>query len=161
MGMIMPDTSTTNELALNNKQLFTLAVERENKRASLMTTGDADKLAQILSDDLYYAHSSGTHEGKRDYIEKYRTGVIVYREFETEVEAVVPLGPEAVQVNGIVRLEVAIRGVIQRMESIYLVVWRRERETWRLLSHQTTGVPSSSLALLNPSLRKKLGVLSK
>jgi hypothetical protein len=54
----MPDTNTTNELALNDKQLFNMAVELENKRASLMTTGDADKLAQILSDDLYYAHSS-------------------------------------------------------------------------------------------------------
>jgi len=136
--MIMPDTNTTNELALNDKQLFNMAVELENKRASLMTTGDADKLAQILSDDLYYAHSSGTYEGKRDYIEKYRTGVFVYREFEAEIKAVIPLGPEAVQINGIVRLEVAISGVIKSMESIYLVVWRRERGTWRLLSHQTT-----------------------
>jgi hypothetical protein len=131
--MIMPDTNTTNELALNDKQLFNMAVELENKRASLMTTGDADKLAQILSDDLYYAHSSGTYEGKRDYIEKYRTGVFVYREFEAEIK---------VQINGIVRLEVAISGVIKSMESIYLVVWRRERGTWRLLSHQTTLLPN-------------------
>jgi Domain of unknown function (DUF4440) len=141
--MIMPETYTTNKLALNDKQLFDMAVELENKRASLMTTGDADQLAQILSDDLYYAHSSGTHEDKRDYIEKYRTRVFVYREFETEVEAVVPLGPDAVQVNGIVRLEVAISGVIKRMESIYLVVWRRERGIWRLLSHQTTLMPNT------------------
>jgi hypothetical protein len=35
--MIMPDTNTTNELALNDKQLFNMAVELENKRASLMT----------------------------------------------------------------------------------------------------------------------------
>jgi hypothetical protein len=138
----MPDANTTEELALRDGQFFNMIVELENKRASLMTTGDADKLAQILSDDLYYAHSSGTHEGKRDYIEKYRAGVFVYREFETEVEAVVPLGADAVQVNGIVRLLVAISGVTKHMESIYLVVWRRERGTWRLLSHQTTLLPN-------------------
>ena len=138
----MPEMNQDNELARNDQTLRKMAVELENKRASLMTTGDADKLAQILSDDLYYAHSSGTHEGKRDYIEKYRTGVFVYREFETEVEAVVPLGPDAVQVNGIVRLEVAISGVVKRMESIYLIVWRREKGTWRLLSHQTTLLPN-------------------
>jgi len=140
-GRIIPKMNQDNKLAHSDQALRKMAVELENKRASLMTTGDADKLAHILSDDLYYAHSSGTHEGKRDYIEKYRTGVFVYRKFEAEIETVVPLGPDAVQVTGIVRLEVAISGVLKCMESIYLVVWRREKGIWRMLSHQTTLLP--------------------
>jgi hypothetical protein len=48
--MIMTDTNTTNELVLNDKQL-NMVVELESKRDSLMTAGNAGKLAEILSDD--------------------------------------------------------------------------------------------------------------
>ena len=130
--------SHTETKVLNRKDFFKIAVELEQMRASLMAAGDASKLARILSDDLYYAHSSGTHEGKEDYIDKYRRGVFVYYEFRTLVESVVPLGPNALQLNGTVRLDVAISGVLKRMDSIYLAVWRRESNIWRLLGHQTT-----------------------
>lgn len=50
---ILPDTNTT---APNDEKLFKTGVELEAIRAFLMTTADADRLARILSDDLYYAH---------------------------------------------------------------------------------------------------------
>ena len=139
----MPQATATNQTKSSSDRLFDLVVDLENKRSSLMTAGDADKLAEILSDDLYYAHSSGTHEGKREYVEKYRSGVFEYHSFETEVKAVVPLGNDAIQVNGVVRLEASISGVLKRMTSVYLVVWRRENRGWLLVGHQTTLMPQS------------------
>jgi hypothetical protein len=48
----------------SDDQPIETARELESKRGALMTSGDADGLAEILSTDLYYAHSSGLLDDK-------------------------------------------------------------------------------------------------
>jgi hypothetical protein len=94
------------------------ASDLESKRAALMTGGDVDGLASILSDDLYYAHSSGLRDNKSSFIEKFLNGVFVYQKVETHMEAVVWLGEEVFQANGVLSMEARV--VERRMQAIYL-----------------------------------------
>jgi hypothetical protein len=119
------------------------ARELESKRGALMTSGDADGLAEILSTDLYYAHSSGLLDDKQSFLAKFRNGVFVYHKVEARVEAAVSLGSDALQANGVLQLEVALNGVERRIQSVYLVVWRREEGMWCLVGHQTTLLPKN------------------
>jgi hypothetical protein len=127
----------------SDDQPIETAKELESKRGALMTSGDADGLAEILSTDLYYAHSSGLLDDKQSFLAKFRNGVFVYRKVEARVEAAVSLGSDALQANGVLQLEVALNGVERQIQSVYLVVWRREEGVWRLVGHQTTLLPKN------------------
>jgi hypothetical protein len=63
----------------SDDQPIETARELESKRGALMTSGDADGLAEILSTDLYFAHSSGLLDDKQSFLAKFRNGVFVYR----------------------------------------------------------------------------------
>lgn len=124
-------------------QTLQFAADLESKRAALMTGGDVDGFAAILSDDLYYAHSSGSSDNKSTFMEKFQNGVFVYHKVETRLEAVVWLGQDVFQANGVLILEARVGGVERRMQAIYLVVWRRKGGVWQLVAHQTTILPGS------------------
>jgi hypothetical protein len=111
-----------------------------------MLAGDGDRLADILSDDLYYAHSSGTLDDKQSFLDKLRTGFSVYRKLGTQIDMVVPLGAEGLQANGVLSLDVVLNGTVRQAQVIYLVVWRREDGVWRLVGHQSTALPPPASA---------------
>jgi ketosteroid isomerase-like protein len=124
-------------------QTLRFAADLERKRAALMIRGDVDGLAAILADDLYYAHSTGLRDNKSSFIKKFQDGVFVYHKVETHLEAVVWLGEDVFEANGVLILEARVGGVERRMQAIYLVVWRRKDGIWQLVAHQTTILPGS------------------
>jgi hypothetical protein len=63
---------------------------------------------------------SGLHDNKSSFIEKFLNGVFVYHKVETHVEAVVWLGEEVLQANGVLTMEARVGGVERRMRAIYL-----------------------------------------
>ena len=123
--------------------LTELAQVLEAQRAALMLAGDADGLAALFSKDLYYAHSSGLRDAGPDYIDRFRDKVFVYHRIDSQIEAIIPLGPDAFAANGVVTMAATVAGVERALNSIFLVVWRKEGETWRLVAHQTTPRPSA------------------
>ncbi|SOE91699.1 protein of unknown function [Burkholderia sp. D7] len=127
---------------ITGQPLSDLAHELENKRWQLLLRGDAEALADIVSDDLQFVHSSGLRDGKKQYLDAVRTGAVIYRSAESRIETVVPLGDQSFIASGAVKMMATVRGTERNLHSLFMVVWRREQETWRLVAHQTTSVPS-------------------
>ena len=59
-----------------------LAAELETAKWNLMLTGDTAGLASILSDELYYVHSSGVQDNKKTYLEKVGNRTFIYRRLD-------------------------------------------------------------------------------
>ncbi|MFJ9210271.1 nuclear transport factor 2 family protein [Streptomyces sp. NPDC102264] len=121
-----------------NADLLRLASDLEARRATLLVSGDADALAGLLSEELYYAHSTGRLDDKKSFVEKFRNGTFVFRSVDTRVESARELGEYAFQAGGVLTLRVLVDGVPRRIVAGYLVVWRQEAGVWRLIGHQAT-----------------------
>ncbi|MEV6419219.1 nuclear transport factor 2 family protein [Streptomyces sp. NPDC051662] len=125
-----------------NADLLRLASDLEARRAALLVSGDADALAGLLSEELYYAHSTGLLDDKQSFIEKFRDGAFVFRSVDARVESARGLGESAFQAAGVLELLVLVDGVERRIVAVYLVVWRQEEGAWRLVGHQATTAPT-------------------
>jgi hypothetical protein len=129
-------------MMITGQQLSDLAHELENKRWQLLLRGDAEALTDLVSDDLQFVHSSGLRDGKKQYLDAVRTGAVIYRSTESRIETVVPLGDQSFIASGNVKMTATVRATERNLHSHFMVVWRCEQETWRLVAHQTTSVPS-------------------
>ncbi|NVZ24663.1 nuclear transport factor 2 family protein [Pseudomonas gingeri] len=123
--------------------LFTLATELEDKRFRLMIDADVNSFEQLLSDEVVYVHSSGFTDDKTSYLKKFREGAFVYHSAEQHLEQVSALGENALMATGSVRMIATVAGTLRNLHTLFLVVWRKESGTWRLLGHQTTSLPQS------------------
>lgn len=122
--------------------LFQLASDCEEKRWELMLDADTQALSALLADDLQFIHSSGLKDSKEPYLDTIRTGIVIYRSASSRIETVIPLGDQAFIASGVVTMKATVRGTDRDLHSLFTVVWRRERDTWQLVSHQTTAVPA-------------------
>jgi hypothetical protein len=121
--------------------LFDLARELEDTRWQLLLNADATALADLLSDDLQFVHSSGLKDDKTNYLDAVGAGAVIYRSANSRIETVVLLGNESFVASGSLKMEATVRGTERSLHSLFMVVWRREQETWRLVAHQTTSLP--------------------
>lgn len=124
--------------------LFDLARKLEDTRWQLLLNADATALTDLLSDDLQFVHSSGLKDDKTNYLDAVRAGAVIYRSANSRIETVVPLGNESFIASGSLKMEATVRGTERSLHSLFMVVWRREQETWRLVAHQTTLLPAST-----------------
>jgi hypothetical protein len=124
--------------------LFDLARKLEDTRWQLLLNADATALTDLLSDDLQFVHSSGLKDDKTNYLDAVRAGAVIYRSANSRIETVVPLGNESFIASGSLKMEATVRGTERSLHSLFMVVWHREQETWRLVAHQTTLLPAST-----------------
>lgn len=119
-----------------------LAAERERCRA--IGAGDAEALAAVLADDLYYAHSVGFTEGKDDYIQTSVGGTP--RTVSRGVLDVQALGDDVALVVGDYAIVVEPDqpdGAPHRVAATGLQVWIRHEGRWLLRAHQGTPEPDA------------------
>ncbi|MEW6339444.1 MAG: nuclear transport factor 2 family protein [Pseudomonadota bacterium] len=124
------------------QELLQLASELETRRWNLALAADITMLADLLSDDLQFVHSSGLQDDKQAYLATLETRAVIYHRADPKIQKVVPLGDQAFYVNGTVTLEATVRGTGRVMRSVFTVVWRREQDAWKLVMHQTTAMPA-------------------
>ncbi|MGW6901467.1 nuclear transport factor 2 family protein [Streptomyces sp. NPDC054919] len=121
--------------------LFRLASGLESRRADLLAAGDVESVAGLLSERLYYAHSTGLVDSKHAFLEKFKSGEFVFQSVDTRLDVVIALGEHAFQASGLLDLDVRVGGQDRHIRAIYLVVWHQEDGFWRLVGHQATSVP--------------------
>jgi hypothetical protein len=124
-----------------NRDFASLASELETTKLQLMLASDTTGLASILSDELYYVHSNGIEDNKKSYLEKVGNQTFVYRRLDSSRGQVTSLGENAFSVRGAVSMEAAVGGVERRVNYIFLAIWRREHDRWRLVAQQSTLAP--------------------
>jgi hypothetical protein len=121
--------------------LASVAAELETARLNLMLANDTEGLANILSDELHYAHSNGIQDNKKTFLEKVGNGTLVYRRLDNSPGQAIPLGQNAFCVHGAVSMDVIVSGVERQINFLFLAVWRIERDVWRLVAQQSTLAP--------------------
>ncbi len=112
------------------------ALERDRFRA--MVDGDGEALEALLSEHVYYVHTNGKRESKRQFIDAITAGRRRYRQIEVQSQDVMPAGGGAFVVTGrvIVELEANNGGIV--FPIAYTALQTEERGQWRLLAWHAT-----------------------
>ncbi|MEO6787340.1 MAG: nuclear transport factor 2 family protein [Chthoniobacteraceae bacterium] len=111
------------------------------ERVAAMKSADREKLAAFLSDDLRYAHSSGTVDTKQSFIESLTTGRTKYLALDYEERAFTFPTPKIALMTGRAHLKVANATGEADMLLGFLGVWREENGKWRFLAWQSCKLP--------------------
>ena len=109
----------------------------DDERMAAMKAGDAARLNAIFSDELRYAHSSGTVDNKAVFIEALSSGKSVYENFEYKDRTILPAAPGIALMSGRVLVNIRSGGQRLQLDLNYLSVWREEAGKWRFLAWQS------------------------
>ena len=101
---------------------------------------DVSGAGHYLADDLIYTHSTGIVEGKREYLNKLKTGDQKYTGVDFIKPVIRVFGNSAV-LNTQARMTGATKGVPFDNTVFLMHVWVKQGNDWKLVAHQTTRKP--------------------
>ncbi|MGH8375502.1 MAG: nuclear transport factor 2 family protein [Pseudomonas sp.] len=109
----------------------------EERRRQAMIDRDMDFLESIYTRDLTYSHSDGKSDSKASYLQGMQAGIWVYRGFESREEQMRRVG-DCVVMNGLIDMDVVIRGEPMLLNSRYISVWKAGNNGWQMIAWQST-----------------------
>lgn len=109
----------------------------DDARVAAMVAADAKQLDAILSDDLYYGHSSKLVENKAEHIASLTTRRLVYRKMDFQSRDFSLVAPGVALAKGRALVEVGSILTIFLVDINFLAVWRLENQRWRLQAWQS------------------------
>lgn len=118
-----------------------LAAERA--RAEAMTAGDVDALDALLDDECSYVHSTGAIDTKDEYLDRLRTGALVYRTVRISEQEVLELG-DGCAVSHRMDAEMVLGGVVRPYQGHVISLYRRTSGVLRLIYLQATTIPGEA-----------------
>ena len=127
-------------IAVDDSQLVTVKAADE-KRVAAMKTPDRERLNTIFSDELRYAHSTGTLDTKASFIDVLVAGKTKYIDYVYEERTFTFPAPGIALMSGRARVKVlTATGEAENLLS-FLSVWREEKGQWRFLAWQSCKIP--------------------
>ena len=113
----------------------------DDERIAAMRAGDRPRLTAIFSDELRYAHSSGSVDDKPSFIEALTTGRTKYTGIDYEQRDFTFPAPGIALMTG--RARVQATSAAGPMDAVlsFLSVWREEKGQWRFLAWQSCKLP--------------------
>jgi ketosteroid isomerase-like protein len=122
-----------------------LAVQSaDDARIAAMSSPKRDQLAEIFSDDLRYAHSTGGVDTKTSFIDTLTSGKTKYRRFEYLERKFSFSAPDIALMTGRVRIRAATAEGEMENALSFLAVWRKEQGQWRFLAWQSCKIPPNT-----------------
>jgi hypothetical protein len=114
----------------------------DDERVSATIAADRARLDAILSDDLRYAHSSGTVDTKASFIDTLASGRSKYEAIQYEQRDFTFPAPGIALMTG--RAHVKVANSKGGMDAVlgFLAVWREEKGRWRFIAWQSCKLPS-------------------
>ncbi len=106
----------------------------EQKRASIVASGNVAQVEGILADDLIYCHANGTVDSKGSFLELLRSGMLKYLSVNPHIQHAVAIGTDTLLGAGQLATHVEIGGTLKMLNSSYLVMWTRINNDWRLVA---------------------------
>ena len=106
----------------------------------VMIDPDSSILANLVSDDLVYVHSSGTVRDKEGFINEFILGWTMLRDATIKDQNITISGNEAIVRHRLIG-DVDKPGQPPQFDIIILMVWRLEEGQWRLLARQAAKIP--------------------
>lgn len=120
-----------------DEALIAKALERFNV---VMIQPDSIVLESLVSDDLEYVHSSGTLRDKQGFIDEFVKRWTNFTEVRVENQTIHITGD-----NAIVRHRLLATmdnpDYPSDVDIIILMVWRKEKGTWKMLARQAAKIP--------------------
>ncbi len=113
----------------------------DDERVAAVLAGDRARLTTIFSDELRYAHSSGTVDDKAGYIESLVTRRSKYNMWKYEERNFTFPAPGIALMTGRIAINVTNDKGTSDMVLGFLGVWREEKGTWRFLAWQSCKMP--------------------
>lgn len=104
--------------------------------------GDADRLAQLLSDGLTYGHLDGRVQSKPALLAAVRSKDLTYEAYDYLELRITPVSDDVAIMSGRTHLKASAGTVHVDYAIRFLAVWRRESGTWRLFAYQSTKLPA-------------------
>ena len=114
--------------------------ELDRRCAEFAIQGDAAALSSILADDLRYVHATGTVDTKQSLVASIASGAVEYVSIESEDVEVRVIGDAAILTSS-GRLHVRARGNEIKLRGLFLRVYVKGAEGWKLTFHQGTRLP--------------------
>jgi hypothetical protein len=112
----------------------------DDDRVAAIKSGDAARLTAIFSDELHYAHSSGSVDDKASFVGALTSGKTKYVGLDYEKRDFTFPAPGLALMTGRARVQVqSERGTMDSVLS-FLAVWREEKGRWRFLAWQSCKV---------------------
>ena len=112
----------------------------EDRRCAALIQGDVARLADLLSDDLLWTHSSARQDTKSSFLAALGEGSTRYLEIQRSEEKIRVRGDVAV-FTGVADMRAIVKAEEKVLRNRYLNVWTREDGRWRMLAWQSTAAP--------------------
>jgi Domain of unknown function (DUF4440) len=113
----------------------------DDMRVATMKSPDRERLADVFSDELRYAHSTGAIDTKASFIEILTGGKSKYLGYDYEERDFTFPAPGIALMTGRARIQTeSATGKMDNMLS-FLAVWRLEKGKWRFLAWQSCRLP--------------------
>lgn len=112
----------------------------EDRRWAAQIDDDGQALAELLSDELSYTHSTSSVDDKTSYIASITEKKVNYRAAERLDTKVAVVGETAV-VTGRAVVDVEARGREIELNIRYSAVWANAGGQWQFVCWQSTPIP--------------------
>jgi acetyl esterase/lipase len=113
----------------------------DDERVAAIIAADRARLSAIFSDDLHYAHSTGSVDDKASYISLLVTGRAKYHIYEYEKRDFTFPAPGIALMTGRVHIKSTSADGVSDGTLSLLAVWREEQGRWRFLAWQSCRIP--------------------
>lgn len=108
----------------------------ERRRYDLMIKKDLKALGELLADDMVYTHSSGTTEGKEQFLAALASGKSVYYGVEPEETRVRFYGNTAI-LNGTAKVDTQVNGQRTTLHLRYTDAYVKRNGKWQFVTWQS------------------------
>ncbi len=107
-------------------------------RRNAMISADTGILADLLSDELVWTHSSGKTDNKDSILEAIGSHAVSYESLSISDDTISRHGNLFIH-SGRLDGQASRDGVVKELKSRFLSVWKKTGNHWTLLAWQSTG----------------------
>ena len=130
-------------------------IAAEQARRTALLSHNITALANLLSDDLKYVHSTGRRENKQDVLAALSSKQVAYERFELGGLDARKITADVGVLTGTIDQRRLGNGKWSDVKLLFQSVWRNEAGTWRLISMQTLQLPQVTPAPVTTPLPKQ------
>ncbi|MGE0879965.1 MAG: nuclear transport factor 2 family protein [Acidimicrobiia bacterium] len=113
----------------------------EERRCRATVENDFNELDRLLSDRVFFTHTSGKLDTKATYVDSLRTGALKYRSIDRSDVQIATYGDDVAVVSMKARAEVTVSIGDKSLYGQATVVWlRTSGGAWQCVSYQTTPI---------------------
>ncbi len=104
---------------------------------------DAATLKTLTSEDLSYGHSSGTIENQAQFLAVFESKKTDYQKWNISDQTINMHGKDIAMVRHNIYAEFAEAGKVNSLKLGLLMVWVKEKGSWKLLARQAYRTPQA------------------